>query len=219
MKNEKIITTHVLTKVSLPTSELAEVAKLFPLDTELNLLHKLAWTFFPGTAERDYLLRFNEVSEGWNGWVIWVMSKTEPKIPSYISATAVRTTNLSFEFNNGNRYIFSIKCNPTYRDSASHTRQPHRTLETQLAWFKRKAQENGFEIEEETLSMLNGKVYNSIRDGENLDHQSIEFKGMLTVTDPKKFVTAYTQGIGASKAYGFGLLLLIEQNQHIRRTA
>jgi len=37
---------------------------------------------------------------------------------------------------------------------------------------------------------------------------SVEFAGVLTVTDPVKFHETFTHGVGSAKAFGFGLLVI-----------
>jgi CRISPR system Cascade subunit CasE len=36
----------------------------------------------------------------------------------------------------------------------------------------------------------------------------VEFQGSLRVVDPNKFRSAFAQGIGSAKAFGFGMLVL-----------
>jgi CRISPR system Cascade subunit CasE len=43
-------------------------------------------------------------------------------------------------------------------------------------------------------------------------HGGVQFRGILEVTDPVKFVETYQSGIGSAKGFGFGLLLLAPVN-------
>lgn len=42
----------------------------------------------------------------------------------------------------------------------------------------------------------------------NIKIHTVTFSGILRITEPKKFKTAYTKGIGSGKAFGCGMLLL-----------
>ena len=39
-------------------------------------------------------------------------------------------------------------------------------------------------------------------------HSTVDYQGVLTVTDPIRFHEAFTRGIGSAKAFGFGLLVI-----------
>jgi CRISPR system Cascade subunit CasE len=40
-------------------------------------------------------------------------------------------------------------------------------------------------------------------------HSAVEYRGVLTVTDPARFYGTFTRGIGSAKAFGFGLLVIV----------
>lgn len=81
--------------------------------------------------------------------------------------------------------------------------------EDRMEWMKRKSEENGFELincwEQEEIT-----VYGSHRksDGGEMYLRGANFAGNLLIHDKDKFIKAYKEGIGAEKAYGFGLLLI-----------
>jgi CRISPR system Cascade subunit CasE len=39
-------------------------------------------------------------------------------------------------------------------------------------------------------------------------HNAVEFRGILTVTDPARFRETFARGIGSAKGFGFGMLAL-----------
>jgi CRISPR system Cascade subunit CasE len=39
-------------------------------------------------------------------------------------------------------------------------------------------------------------------------HRTVEFQGVLTVTDAAEFHETFTRGMGSAKAFGFGLLVI-----------
>jgi CRISPR system Cascade subunit CasE len=44
--------------------------------------------------------------------------------------------------------------------------------------------------------------------GQAAYHGGVQFRGILEVTDQNHFIETYYAGIGSTKAFGFGLLLL-----------
>ncbi|MEM7180303.1 MAG: type I-E CRISPR-associated protein Cas6/Cse3/CasE [Spirochaetota bacterium] len=93
----------------------------------------------------------------------------------------------------------------------------------QVEWLVSKGQNSGFALQEvdmgEGQSVSN--VYSLENHFETLDKKNreetiahnvqvlkVNFTGVLRITDPEKFKTAYTNGIGSGKAFGCGMLLL-----------
>jgi len=74
-------------------------------------------------------------------------------------------------------------------------------------WIERRAATAGFSVAELTLMQAS---YTSARKptGEAMSLRSVRYEGVLSVTDPAKFLPAVESGIGPAKAFGFGLLSL-----------
>ena len=103
----------------------------------------------------------------------------------------------------GSQYLFDIRVNPARRDrKTGKVTSLHET--NHVAWFKKKAEENGFEIiaikteDEGSRSSQKGQSTITIR--------SLFIIGMLIVKDKEKFNRALQHGIGRGKGLGFGLL-------------
>ena len=91
--------------------------------------------------------------------------------------------------------------------------------EDQVAWLRRKAEACGFTLLSveskpnvpnvramENAKVSGSKVRESAGDLPRLTFGSVQFEGLLKVTDSDRFRQSIEQGVGPAKAYGFGLL-------------
>ncbi|MGH2443825.1 MAG: type I-E CRISPR-associated protein Cas6/Cse3/CasE [Chloroflexota bacterium] len=131
----------------------------------------------------------------------------------------------------GQELLFRLRANPTRRlserspklgKSKAGARVEIRSEEEQLAWLRRKAEQNGFELlnvnqhgvgeasaapEVPAVDVRpHGQVTGSHGKGEKLTFGAVTFQGVLRIADSDRFQGALVHGIGSGKAYGFGLL-------------
>ncbi|XDD51049.1 type I-E CRISPR-associated protein Cas6/Cse3/CasE [Leptospira sp. WS92.C1] len=81
----------------------------------------------------------------------------------------------------------------------------------QLEWISKRGLENGFKILNVSIETKEDARAVKTKQGENHEIpkiHSVTFSGILKITEPEKFKTAYTKGIGPGKAFGCGMLLL-----------
>lgn len=74
------------------------------------------------------------------------------------------------------------------------------------AWLRSRASRLGFQVDEESLA-VDGYQRHSEKDG-RLRFSTVDFSGELTVINPTAFAVALRDGLGHSKAFGCGLLLV-----------
>ena len=113
---------------------------------------------------------------------------------------------LQWAFSPGNQMVFRLRANPTVKREGK--RLGLFREEDQHKWLERKAVENGFSIVCFQPSR-DTRVYARKVSGDEAvvqTHQSVDFEGVLQVTDAERFKQAVCQGIGSGKAFGFGLL-------------
>lgn len=117
---------------------------------------------------------------------------------------ATKAVNLSLY--SGQRLAFRLRSNPTKRLSAGKGNSGKRIglykVEEQVAWLQRKGVDHGFAIYT-AMPTQQQRVDDNRHD---LKFFSVQFDGILQVTDPTAFLTAIQSGIGSGKAFGFGLL-------------
>lgn len=129
--------------------------------------------------------------------------------PGYLLAgiadnPATKAVDLSLQ--PGQRLAFRLRANPTKRLSAGTGNKGKRIglyeVAEQVAWLQRKAADHGFAI----YTALPTQPQRVNDTHHELKFFSVQFDGILQVTDPAAFLTAIQAGIGSGKAFGFGLL-------------
>jgi CRISPR system Cascade subunit CasE len=83
---------------------------------------------------------------------------------------------------------------------------PDLIRKTCIAWLTARAERLGFELDEATLA-VEGYEQHRCKD-RGIRFTSIDFSGRLVVTDPRALLVSLYEGVGHSKAFGCGLLLL-----------
>lgn len=111
----------------------------------------------------------------------------------------------------GQLLAFRLRANPTQRLSRSLPRGMDKSkrvglykADEQLAWLARKGTQHGFRVVQAAIS--GQERIDDPRQGLKL--LSVQFDGLLQVTDPQALTAAVATGIGSGKAFGFGLLSL-----------
>lgn len=106
---------------------------------------------------------------------------------------------------------FRLRANPTRRVHAHHSQDPLagkrvnlRTDEQRQAWLERKVADAGCQLV--GCTMRDEQTQRGTGGGMQLSHGAVVFDGALHVIDPGLLRTAIRRGIGAGKAFGFGLL-------------
>lgn len=176
--------------------------------------HQLVWDAFPGRdgQPRDFLTRLDRVERD-RQFCLLIVSPRLPVRPDLWPTVAEtwQTREIKPAFFCRGTYRFQLRANPTKRDNATRKRLALRNPEEQAAWFHRKAGQSGFAIDDDALRLVpEGREYFRIeKRGQSGFHHAVEFEGVLTVTDKTTFQTAFSQGIGPAKSFGFGLLSLV----------
>jgi CRISPR system Cascade subunit CasE len=137
-------------------------------------------------------------------------------LPGAQENPVVKTVTLQVQPNQ--RLGFRLRANPTKRLSAGTGNKGKRIglykLEEQINWLQRKAAEHGFRVDS-VMPSQQQRIQGHIprKEGQAADQPahdakffSVQFDGILQVTDPERFLNAVQAGIGSGKAFGFGLL-------------
>lgn len=93
----------------------------------------------------------------------------------------------------------------TYPDKAKRPPMAQIEQEAGANWLTHRANKHGFQVHPENLLTTN---YQQHRLKKTIRFSTLDFQGVLTITDPESFLTALNQGIGPAKAFGCGLLML-----------
>jgi CRISPR system Cascade subunit CasE len=116
----------------------------------------------------------------------------------------------------GQLLSFRLRANPTKRLSAGKGHNGKRVgidaEEEQLNWLARKGEQHGFRLLQAQASrdakIKNEKAIERDDKVHDLELLSVQFDGVLQVTDAALLLRAVEIGIGSGKGFGFGLLSL-----------
>lgn len=199
-------------------------------------LHRTICSAFPEDMECTDERALYRVDQSQKGeLVLLVQSQHEPdwsQLPSQDYLLSVGEGNpalkaIDLKLQTGQRLVFRLRANPTKRmgKRAAYDKGKRVGLykiEDQLAWLQRKASDHGFTIHSVMpiqQRRIDGRIpikqsEKAETDGEKSvtkQHHdakffSVQFDGILQVTDPDLFLAAIQSGIGSGKAFGFGLL-------------
>ncbi len=191
--------------------------------------HRLIWSFFPREdRQRSFLFRRME-TRGRPSFL--VVSPEEPVPPS--GAWIVESKPYAPKLRQGQRLVFSLRANPVVRRKTDEGRQrrddvvmdakkrfkeehPGEMVPIQrlmqdagAAWLEARAQRLGFVIDPRLVRCEGYRQHQLTRGhGKPVRFSSLDIEGLLTVTDPERFVKTLVTGIGPSKAFGCGMLLV-----------
>jgi len=144
-----------------------------------------------------WLLVQSQLAPDWNGLDATYLAKTGRENP------AVKEFDLQPA--PGQRLTFRLRANPTRRlvqPAGKGKRVGIYKVDEQIQWLNRKAENGGFVVE----SVLPTQQQRADDRKRDLKFLSVQFDGILQVTDSEQFALALANGIGSGKAFGFGLL-------------
>lgn len=185
--------------------------------TDNERWHRFSWLCFPNDpdASRDFLTRLDIGREEMR---LYVLGCREPQRPASCLKEWWACRQVAPTFLEHDVYRFSLRANPTKKvlsfDEKGKRKRNSRKVaivgkEAQQEWLERKASQYGFSLDERApLSISATANHTFLREGNAILQVGVDFQGLLRVTDRELFKQAFQQGLGSSKAFGFGMLLL-----------
>jgi CRISPR system Cascade subunit CasE len=203
---------------------LGVLAKLLGRRTDAYARHELIWSLFAGadTAPRDFLYR--EIVGRHPSWLI--VSARAPT--DTLGLWRIDSKPFAPAIAQGQRLGFALRANPTVsrskpvggqavgrhdvvmaamkRDGVS---RDEAVATAGLAWLQRQGLRAGFAVEPKGLR-IGGYMRHQFErpGGKPMVLASLDFEGVIAVTDADAFVRVLAAGLGRGKAFGFGLLLV-----------
>lgn len=192
--------------------------------------HQLLWKLFPDDpdAKRDFLYRV-EHKEGWP--VYYVLSKREPVDKSNLFSVTKKVFNPVIT--KGLKLSFDIRVNPVIarkvegkKNSIHHdvlmdakkkaSREKYSPNETEklkmeyiTKWLVDRSEKSGFSIKPEELRIDAYQQHRALKkSAKPLQYSTVDYSGILTVTDAEKFESTLFNGLGRAKAFGCGLMMI-----------
>ena len=190
--------------------------------------HQLLWDLFPndGGKKRDFLFH-KEEKRGLPCFL--VVSEDQPV---ETDALSVQTKSYSPQLTEGQQLAFTLTANPVVarktagkNNSVKHDvwmdakkKAQEKNLEgfalaqacetASKEWLIRQGERCGFHLTMDSV-LVDGYQQNRFYKGEDpIRYSTIHFEGVLTVTDPEAFTTMLGEGVGKSKAFGCGLMMV-----------
>lgn len=179
--------------------------------SDCQKLHQAVSKIFGSARKEGNILYRVQTGRGQNA--IYLYSDMRPGQQEVSGMEVCGTQDLTGwiqRLKSGQVWSFDILCIPVKKVKTENTKHSQRRLlktpEERTAWMHRKADQFGFEIlslqECESVRQVGYKKQSTLY----LD--GYHYQGVLRIIDTRKFISALCHGIGAGKAYGFGMLLL-----------
>ncbi|MDA3939066.1 MAG: type I-E CRISPR-associated protein Cas6/Cse3/CasE [Spirochaetia bacterium] len=194
------------------------------------MAHQILWDLFPndGNKKRDFLFHKDE-----KGGIPQFLLVSETK-PVETGGVSVISKSYYPQLVKGLKLAFSLVANPVvsrkvegkkhsvkhdvWMDAKKQAKENGgnavsivQTCENaSKLWLIRQGERCGFSLKE-TDVLIDGYIQNRFYKGRKvkpIQYSSIHYEGLLTVTDTKAFIKMLHSGIGRSKAFGCGLLLV-----------
>ncbi len=185
--------------------------------------HALIWRLFPGDGmARDFLFRRLEDERSF-----YVVSARPPQPDSGLFQ--IRSKPYAPQLEQGAWLRFDLRANPTVSlrqedgRSRRHDVLMHAKHEASVEqrgqlrqvldaagrdWLLARAERWGLSIRAESVLQNGYQQQRLRRKGRTIEYSSLDYQGLAEVTDPQRLRQALLEGVGHSKGFGCGLLLV-----------
>ena len=224
---------YYFTRISFNTSsDMKKLARELYQNSYLE--HQLLWQLFDSDskAKRDFLYR-QTVEQGQIKY--YILSKREPIDKRDIWQT-VQFKIYNPKLTEGQKLFFMLRANPVifspdkkrkrydvvlhekkkmnYNQLPLEKKPPLQKViqDSCLKWLTARASSNGFVVNEKEV-VVDGYRQHKLNK-KNIIYSSVDFQGLLTVSEPELLKSSLIKGIGKSKAFGCGLLLIKKYNKN-----
>lgn len=182
-----------------------------------SILHGALESSFPGERKRD-LWRLDNLS---GQLYMLILSEDKPDLTGFceqfspeIKWETADYGKLLAGIKNGACKRFRLTANPTVSVSKNKGERgkvfAHITAEHQREWLMNKSAANGFMLTEDSFDIVQSKWKRFYKAGSKyVTLLSVTYEGILEITDEELFRNALVNGIGRGKAYGMGLLTVM----------
>lgn len=226
-----------LSRVRVATEGLDRNALLALMAGDAYGNHQLLWQMFTDQEERNFLFRQEIEQEqlspdsGPRGLPLFYVLSEEPptSVPGLLQA---ETKTFMPKLKQGDRLAYRLRANPTIaRKQAGRERSVRHDVlmdakrqcqqagvtsagdvQAQMnkaasTWLMQRAENAGFELAAEP--QISGYRQHAIRrKGQDIRFSSTDYEGVLTVSAPEQFAKILYRGLGRSRAFGCGLMLI-----------
>lgn len=186
--------------------------------TDMGSPYQLHATLSRLARRSERLLWRHEIHDGDAPAHVLIQTSAPPnwsyvkKTDSYLLEAVTRENKLLRNLQAGDRLRFQLRANPTFMDSKTKKRHPYApTKGTNSEWLANRLNNAGARTTaQEILETQNHRTHTR-KHGDGYDRiklHTVDFTGLLTITDPHAFRKLIQQGIGPAKSFGHGLMLI-----------
>lgn len=189
---------------------------------DLYAAHQLLWRSFPEdkNAKRDFLF-YQDESE--NMPCFYVVSSRKP---SNHDLFYINAKEYSPRFNLGQKLCFKILANPIVSKSGKKhdvwMNAKHEARSMQITgedvyshcekrtkeWLTKRSESLGFNLQSDDFVISRNVNKQFRKKGRNVSFAMVEFEGVLEVSNVTPFLNMLYEGIGSSRAFGCGLMMV-----------
>ena len=190
-------------------------------------IHQWLWQLFPNQEKRCFLFREERIGKGYQ---YYLLSEIAPLTNHELFL--VETKPYQPKLTVGMKLIFSLRANPVVfkngkrsdvmmnakylaKQQGLDNEIKIRQNEAAINWLIKQSESRGFSLSTIDGQQLDCTVINYTQEQfikkstlKPITYSSVDYQGVLTVTDVDLFLNTIYQGVGKSKGFGCGLFLL-----------
>lgn len=175
--------------------------------------HQALWPAFP-EADGNRRIFLHRVDSKDTMFQVLLLSG---HVPVVLEWGTWEIKKISENFLSHDFYRFELRANPTIKrvvrkEDGTRKKNGRRTAickeEDLENWLTDKASQSGVKIVKESLDISAPVPQIFWRKKKSGRHSKVDFKGALKVIEQDLFINAFAKGIGPSKSFGFGMLML-----------
>ncbi|EEX6618662.1 type I-E CRISPR-associated protein Cas6/Cse3/CasE [Escherichia coli] len=208
-----------LSRITLHTGQLSPAQLLHLVDRGEYVMHQWLWDLFPGGKERQFLYRREELQGAFRFFVL------SQERPAESDTFTIECRSFAPELCTGQQLCFNLRANPTIckagkrhdllmeakrqvRGQAEGSDVWLHQQQAALDWLAAQGERSGFTLLDTSVDAYRQQQLRRENSRQLIQFSSVDYTGMLTVTDPGLFVQRLSQGYGTSRAFGCGLMLI-----------
>lgn len=187
--------------------------------------HRLVWALFSDSPDRDRDFLWREEAPG-------RFLALSPRAPNELpDVFTVESKEFAPQLAVGDRLAFALRANPVVarkgpgdkrgkrhdvvmdaihalpQGEARRAARPEQVIRAGRDWLARQGEAHGFTPDPD-VAVDGYETVRLHRPPKGLTFGRLDFQGLLTVTDPPRFLAALGQGFGRARAFGCGLMLI-----------
>ena len=187
--------------------------------------HQVLWKLFNDDpdAKRDFIYRYEPQQ---NTPEYYIVSERKPVDNDYL--WNIQAKNYEPVLVTGQQFAFMLRVNPVvtkagkrhdvvmnlkhdkYKDKGTRPSTQEIVEEAGREWLASRAKTGGFSFDDSSVRIdgYQPKTSGKKRGNNEIRYNTMDFRGILTVTNSERFAITLKQGIGKAKAFGCGLMLI-----------